>query len=756
LKENDPKETWHKTACVLCSSNCGLEVKLDGNEITRVRGNKTHVGSKGYTCEKALRVNFYQNFQGRITTPLKRLPDGSHIEVDWDTAIAEVAEGFKEVNEKYGDGKILYYGGGGQGNHLGVGYSMATRNALNITRRSNALAQEKTGEAWVEGRMFGAHTHGNFHEAEVAVFLGKNPWHSHGFDEARRVLKEISADSKRSMVVIDPRRTETADLADFWLPIKPGTDAFLIAAMISIIIEENLTAKSWLSENTVGLDETVKAFANIPIGDFASRCGVPEEQIRNVARRLAAAESVAFYEDLGIEMAPHSTLVSYLQRVVWVLLGNYGNQGGMSVHSYAAPLFNYKASGSEPTDPVTGSLVISDFFACNEIADGILSDHPERNRALLIESTNPVHSLAESEKFRQAMRAVDFSVVVDVALTETAREATYFLPAATQYEKVETTFFSASFPENWICVRPPILAPPEGVLTEPEIHTRIIRELGLATEEDFLPLRELAKKGHDEFSKGFMEFSVNNPELAALGAVTLYETLGEALPEDMRGAAVLWFSAQQTALRYPTQVKAAGYEGDGPSLGNSLFEAMISNPDGVLFTRHEQDQAWDLLETIDSKIHIAIPEMLEEVKRLADSPSAYTSDKFPFVLAAGERRSFTANTIMRNPEWRKRDQEGTLRLSLGDAEQLGIDNGSRVRITTPGGSAVAVAEINETMMQGHISLPNGHGLSYSPAGGEPEVFGVPTNELTSTDWCDPIAKTPWHKHVPAQLEVVEP
>jgi len=428
----------------------------------------------------------------------------------------------------------------------------------------------------------------------------------------------------------------------------------------------------------------------------------------------------------------------------------------MSVHSYAAPLFNYKASGSEPTDPVTGSLIISDFFACNEIADGILSDHPERNRALLIESTNPVHSLAESEKFRQAMRAVDFSVVVDVALTETAREASYFLPAATQYEKVETTFFSAGFPDNWICVRPPILKPPEGVLTEPEIHTRIIRELGLTKDVDFLPLRELAKKGLDEFSEGFMEFSINNPEVAALGAVALYETLGAVLPDGMEGAAVLWFTAQQTALKYPSQVKAAGHKGEGPSLGNSLFEAMISNPDGVIFTRHEQEQSWDLLNTVDSKINLAIPEMLKEVKGLADSPTQYTSDEFPFVLAAGERRSFTANTIMRNPEWRKRDQEGTLRLSLEDAKKLGIDNGARVRITTPGGTAVAVAEINETMMQGHVSLPNGHGLSYSPAGGEPEIFGVPTNELTSTDWCDPIAKTPWHKHVPAQLEVVNP
>ena len=123
------------------------------------------------------------------------------------------------------------------------------------------------------------------------------------------------------------------------------------------------------------------------------------------------------------------------------------------------------------------------------------------------------------------------------------------------------------------------MKPPEGVLTEPEIHTRIIRELGLTKDVDFLPLRELAKKGLDEFSEGFMEFSINNPEVAALGAVALYETLGAVLPDGMEGAAVLWFTAQQTALKYPSQVKAAGHKGEGPSLGNSLFEAMISNPD---------------------------------------------------------------------------------------------------------------------------------------------------------------------------------
>ncbi len=123
---------------------------------------------------------------------------------------------------------------------------------------------------------------------------------------------------------------------------------------------------------------------------------------------------------------------------------------------------------------------------------------------------------------------------------------------------------------------------------------------------------------------------------------------------------------------------------------------------------------------------------------------------------AGERRSFTANTIIRDPSWRKKDAQGALRLCSADAEALGVDDGGRVRITTPGGVAVAVAEINDTMQEGHVSLPNGHGLAYSPAGGDPEIYGVAPNELTTLDWCDPIVGTPWHKHVPARLEAVSP
>ena len=110
-------DTWHQSACILCSINCGIEIRTDGPTITRVRGDKAHPGSQGYTCEKALRLDHYQNGQHRLTSPLRRLPDGSFEEVDWDTAIGEIADRFRDVIDTPGGDKILFYGGGGQGNH---------------------------------------------------------------------------------------------------------------------------------------------------------------------------------------------------------------------------------------------------------------------------------------------------------------------------------------------------------------------------------------------------------------------------------------------------------------------------------------------------------------------------------------------------------------------------------------------------------------------------------------------------------------
>src|SRR3954451_7272355 len=172
-------DDWQPTACILCACNCGIEVQVSGGAITRVKGDRAHPASQGYACEKAQRLAYYQGTP-RLLRPLRRTPNGDYEEVDWDTAIAEVAAGFARVRDAHGGASIFYYGGGGQGNHLGGAYSGATRSALGVRFQSNALAHEKTGEAWVAGKMVGAYTRGDLEHSEVALFVGKNPWQSHG------------------------------------------------------------------------------------------------------------------------------------------------------------------------------------------------------------------------------------------------------------------------------------------------------------------------------------------------------------------------------------------------------------------------------------------------------------------------------------------------------------------------------------------------------------------------------------------------
>ena len=760
-------DDWHPTACVLCSINCGLEVRIDGPTITRVRGDKAHPGSQGYTCEKGLRIDHYQNGPHRLTSPLRRRADGSFEEIDWDTAIAEVAARFSDVIAEHGGDKILFYGGGGQGNHLGGGYGGSTRAALGIKYTSNALAQEKTGEFWVDGQLFGrsrCHTTGDYERAQVAVFWGKNPWQSHGFPQARKILKEIANDPARTLIVVDPRRTESADLADIHLRPRPGGDADLLAAMLATLVDEHLLAERWLADKANGVDEVLAHLRMVDIGASCERAGVDEATVRRAARVIAEATGgVSIYEDLGIQMAPHSTLNSYLEKLVVLLTGNFAIPGGMNLHSHFSPLLGgaggtRRPGDPEPCTPVTGHRLVTGLVPCNVIPDEILGDHPDRFRAMLIESGNPVHSIADSQRMRQALRALGLVVVIDVALTETAREADYVLPAASQYEKWECTFFNLEFPRNVYHLRRPIFEPLEGTLPEYEIHSRLCRALGAYTDADLAPLREAAAAGRAAFTEAFINVGVEHPKLAKLAAVLLYETLGPTLttPDGVRaqGAAAVWGLAQRCALGNADSIRRADIGTDpGESLGDALFDAILAAPHGLTFTVDDYDESIRRLETPDKKVSLAIPALLAELDTLSAAaiPGLGNSADFPFVLAAGERRSSTANTIQRDPAWRKKDVQGALRVSLEDAARIGLVDGDRARITTKSGTAVAVVEVTDTLLVGHITLPNGFGLG---PGGSSDAVGVAPNELTSSDDRDWFAGTPHHKHVPARLERV--
>ena len=750
---------WQPTACILCECNCGIEVRLggaDGRRFERIRGDKAHPASQGYTCEKALRLDHYQHSPNRLTSPLRRRADGTFEEIDWDTAIAEVAERLARVRDTFGGETIFYYGGGGQGNHLGGSYSGATLRALGARWRSNALAQEKTGEFWVNGRMFGTSVRGEFEHAEVALFVGKNPWQSHGLPHARTTLKEIARDPARTLIVIDPRRSETAEMADVHLAVKPGTDAFCLAAIVAVLVQERLVARPWLTAHAAGFEVVEAAFGALDVAAHAERCGVDVDVLRSVARRLAGAASVAVFEDLGVQMNRHSTLVSYLEKLAWVLVGSFAKPGAQYVPTSLVALVRGDGGGGGEggggrVSPVAGARIISGLVPCNVIAEEILTDHPARYRAMIVESGNPLHSLADTARMREALAALHTVVVIDVAMTETARMAHYVLPAATQYEKWEATFFNFEFPRNVFHLRRPILDAPAGVLPEPEIHARLVEALGAVDDADLAPLRAAAALGRAAFAAAFFAATTANPTLGALAPYVLYRTLGPTLPDGAAAAAILWGASHRCALGFPESVRRAGFTGEGLEPGEKLFDAIVSSPRGVTFTVDEHDVGWSRLRTTDGRIQLAVPELLEELAALP-ADASLTDDEYPLVLSAGERRSFTANTIIRDPGWRKRDAAGALRIHPDDAVRAGLADGSVARIVTRRGAAHVLIEVTDLMHPGHVSLPNGMGLDEDGTG----RTGTAPNELTGSGDRDWIAGTPWHKHVPARLEPLVP
>lgn len=762
------KGEWLSTACNLCYANCGIQVQVGGDDnrhITRVKGDKNHPASRGYTCNKALQIDYYVNGKDRLTSPLRRREDGTFEEIDWDTAITEVAARMAAIRDEHGGDKIFRYGGGGQGNHLGGAYFSSVRAALGMKYQTNALAQEKTGMAWVMGRMFGANVHGEVHDAQAVVIIGKNPWQSNGYQRARVMIRQIAKDENRSLIVIDPRRSESAEFADYHLAVKPGRDGWCLSAMIAHIIQTGLVPEDWHAEHTSGFDAVQKRFENIDVDAYAEYAGIEPGLLKEAAEAVGKAETAASYEDIGLQMAPHSTLNSYLNNLMMMVTGNFGKPHTMApLTQLVGPFFGFDDVSEADEEgyeadyrksPVTGARIVSGLVPCNTVPDEILTDHPNRYRAMWIESGNPAHSMADSTKWREALRALDLVVVMDVAMTETAREADYVLPSPSQYEKWEATFFNFEFPKNVHHLRPPVLKPVGNVLPEPEIHARIMDALGVVDPAELTPLKEAARGGLEAYSAAAMEYLGANPGSFKYLSYILYRTMGPALPEGAEAAALYWGATQRYAMSNEKSLRQAGFEGEGPELALNLFKAILEGHSGVVFAEDNIEDSFEKLRHPDNRIHLNIAEMLDEVDGLSEMQDLVEAeDGYDFVLAAGERRSYTANTIIRDPEWRKSNDAISMAVHPEDAMGAGIKDGSKAKVVTKAGEAEVLVAYDDRMRQGTLSLPNGLGLLYPNAQGKDEAQGVSVNELTSLENKDKFFGTPHHKFVPARLEAI--
>lgn len=584
--------TSHSTACILCSQNCGIVIEQNPQgEYTKIIGDPAHPISEGYLCQKATRLNYYQK-QERLTSPLRKKEDGTFEEISWDTAIKEIAEKLVHIRDTHGGKTIAYAGGGGQGNHLGGVYGAMLRTACRTPYIYSALAQEKTGNFWVNGHLFGRQNTNYCEavgEAEYVMILGANPIQAHGIPKARPTINEVSRNKNKTLVVIDPRRTETAKKADIFMQVKPGKDAFLLSAMLGYIIQNNLENKEFIAQRTVGFEKIKPHFDNIPISEYAAICGVTEETIVRVATDITQAKSFALRSDLGIEQSHNSTLNAYLARLLFLVTGHFGKEGTNSLHSAFFPLIGHskEPENGGVTTQVTNMKGIGKLFPPNILPLEIDTDHPKRLRALIVDSSNPVANYANTTAQRNAMKKLDLMVVIEVAMTETAQVADYVLPAQSQYEKMEATFFNLEFPENFFHLRHPVSEPLPNTLPEPEIYHRLVTAMG-EVPKSFPLLAGIAKLDRQLPKLKLLPLALGatiffKPKWKKYQLLLLKETLGKALPNDYSKAATfVWVAAHMYANRHTKAVQRAGLKEKGYALGEALFNKILQSKSGAV------------------------------------------------------------------------------------------------------------------------------------------------------------------------------
>ncbi|MDB4976805.1 MAG: anaerobic dehydrogenase [Myxococcaceae bacterium] len=754
------------TACCLCSHNCGLRVDVRDNRVVAVRADPHNPISRGYSCNKGFSIARYIEHAQRVQSPLRRRDDGSFEQVSWDAALAEIGQRLAAIVARSPQ-SFAFIGGGGQGNHLDLPYATALRLSLGSPWWFNALGQEKTQHPLVDRWLFDAPPEAwleaDIEHSAYVVLLGTNPALSNRGRNATRSLKALHDAPERTLVVVDPRRSETAALADLHIALRPGSDVFLLLGMAAEIVQSESFDRAFLKRHVVDSARILAQLRALDVAEMARRCEIELTQLRSLARSFAAAPSACLYMDLGLEQGLFSTLSAYLMRVLLVLTGNLGRRGGGVFHGTFSPAspplrrtpFRAPVSGIESIEAL-GPLGM---FSPNLLPEEVLRDHPQRIRAVIVEGANPVVQYADSQRYRAALTQLELLVVIDPALSETARLAHFVLPTPVGYEKWEYSGFPKHYPEVHAQVRPPVVTGPALALPEAEIYARLWRTTGRGTAAPRL-LHKLARQTRGQ--RGGAAFMVALVALASARGggpdailarmiFWAYETLGLTLPAP--ALTWIWLLCQLFALTRRADVlrafPAQRALKNPFALGGFLFEQVIAHPEGTLVGRLDPEQ--NLARHCrhrKGKVRLSPEPMLQELARALSFRLEADAD-FPFVLNGGRRTHWNANTIQRDPAWRKgKGPHCSLFMHPADAERLALLDGARVRLETARGAVELPLRYDGTMRVGHLAIPNGFGLEYPRTDDGVLVrHGVSINELTDSNARDPFTGSPHHKFV---------
>ncbi|HRC54903.1 MAG TPA: molybdopterin-dependent oxidoreductase, partial [Kofleriaceae bacterium] len=470
--------------CPLCEACCGLEITTLGDQVVAIRGHKEDVLSAGFLCPKGAALGELHADPDRLRRPLLKR-DGAFVEVSWQEAFAEIERRLPPLLAQHGADAVAVSIGNPAAHKLGLLlYGAQLSRALGTRNVFSASTLDQMPKQLSSGLMFGHWLSvpvPDLERTELMLVLGANPMVSNGsmwtVPNFRGKLRAARARGAR-LIVVDPRRTETAKEADQHLFIRPGGDAFLLLGLIHTLLDEGLARLGRLAEHTAGQLELAAAVAPFAAERVAARCGIPAPAIRALARELAAAPRACVYGRIGTCTQTFGTVASWLVDVLNVLLGQLDAPGGAMFPRAAAFAANTRGPSGRGKgitvgrrhSRVSGAPEVYGELPMTCLAEEIETPGPGQVRALLTLASNPVLSAPGGPRIAAALDSLDFMVSVDIYLNETTRHADVILPGRSP---LHDEHFDVAFPQlacrNTVRFSEPVLPPPPDHPAEWEI-----------------------------------------------------------------------------------------------------------------------------------------------------------------------------------------------------------------------------------------------------------------------------------------------
>ena len=712
--------TFHKT-CNLCEAMCGLLIEVRDNQVESIKPDPNDPLSHGAICPKAIALREIQHDPDRLRLPVKRSHDG-WVTISWEEAFSLAAERLSAIQLESGNDAVASYLGNPGAHNFGITlYLTLLNNALDTRNRYTASSLDQNPKHASSLLLYGNYLSipiPDIDRTDFMLVLGANPVVSNGslmsvpgFGKRIRLMQERGGE----LVVVDPKRTETAEIADLHVPIQPGRDPLLLAALIHCVMEEDLGRASHLASFIDGLDQLEQQIAPFSPESVEAELGITQQTIRGIARRYAGASSAVCYGRVGTCMSPYGTLNSWLIDVLNLLTGNLDRVGGVMFPEPAADLAallelrGLTGELDSGRTRVRGAACFNGERPTACLAEEILTPGEGQIRGMVTIAGNPCLSAPNGPALQSAFVALDFYVAIDFYINETTQHADIILPPtwSLEHDNHEILFHGFAV-RNTAKYSPCVIAPDPDQRHDWQILSELACRIGVAKQPN--PLKRAALR--------LAKHLVPSPRKAIDGLLRL------------------------------------GAYGDGfrPWRKGLRLRDLEASPSGVDLGPLKPRLA-TMLEEHERRINLAPEVIMAELDRL-DRDRATPSLVGDQLLLIGRRDVRTNNSWLHNTRVGTRGKERcTLQMHPDDAIKRNLDAAESVRISSRVGQLIVPLELCDKMMPGVVSLP--HGWGHRGKGLELRVAtqhpGVNCNDLTDDAVLEPVVGNAIFNGVPVEV-----